>query len=255
MFRPLYKYRANDKYLIDLITKSELYFSSPIDFNDPFDSNLEILNAVGKEEIIEHYRKTVKPSDDFFSNILEKSLNDKSVFEIINSTLKKEFYKWVNEAAICSLSKTSHDLLMWGHYTNCHKGVCLGFDPSLLETSLGTIYDVKYTKPVPKINIYDNPTDAVIEFFCAKSNHWKYEKEVRIIQGKVGPYKFPKEALVKIVFGVKCDDKEKVKIMELVYNSGYQNVDFFQSFTDKKYFRLLGQKIRLIDNKIDNYKK
>ncbi|MBL0525135.1 DUF2971 domain-containing protein [Aeromonas dhakensis] len=40
----------------------------------------------------------------------------------------------INELGVVSFSETSRNLLMWAHYANEHKGMCIGFDPNVLNS-------------------------------------------------------------------------------------------------------------------------
>lgn len=244
-FKPIYKFRANDKWLFKLIKKSELYFSSPLNFNDPFDSNLKVVNLIDKEQIIENYQTSQKPTDSFFSNILNVALDNDYNRKTITSILNEQFYQFARTTSICSFSKSINNLLMWAHYADCHKGVCIGFDPMILKQTFGDIYDVDYCSKIPEINVLSEPSVAVKQFYCTKSQHWKYEKEARIMSYEFGACRFPKSALVRMIFGVKCTPENQKNIMELMKKFKYQNVEFFRTFIDTKQFRLLAQRIHL----------
>lgn len=99
---------------------------------------------------------------------------------------------------IVSLSGTMSSPSMWGHYADCHKGVCLVFDipVSLIESSTeGKCYNdsidraiapVEYEdrKPIPT-NIYNddkaNYQRILRDASLRKGKEWEFEHEVRII--------------------------------------------------------------------------
>ena len=57
MPRYLYKYRAIDKNTEKIITDNELYFNSPVNFNDPYDCNIPIDSTSSDENIRNWYSK------------------------------------------------------------------------------------------------------------------------------------------------------------------------------------------------------
>lgn len=70
--------------------------------------------------------------------------------------------------------------VMWSHYADRHKGICLGF-----EVSKAHFHEVKYAVERPSINVKDlvakgqlDPS-LVMTLLSTKFEHWKYEKEFR----------------------------------------------------------------------------
>ena len=78
-------------------------------------------------------------------------------------------------------SRGWHDPVLWSHYADRHRGICLGFDVArhLLST-------IKYIKtPIPPVPLKGhNPTPReATDFFGlllrVKSEGWRYEREIR----------------------------------------------------------------------------
>jgi hypothetical protein len=116
----LYKYRAANKFFFDILINNQLYFSTTSDFNDPFDGQLkpnefalELKNLGCKEDLSQFSRH---------SQYVEDS---------------------INRSAVLSLSTTSDNILMWSHYANSHKGVCLGFNNNLTNSFVDWDEDVQ----------------------------------------------------------------------------------------------------------------
>ncbi|MCW0504020.1 DUF2971 domain-containing protein [Aeromonas piscicola] len=100
----------------------------------------------------------------------------------------------IYELGVVSFSETSRNLLMWAHYANEHKGMCIGFDPSVLDSLEKYGYNCEsYAYYPEKIN-YDNlrvdihnlPDELFSEsiakkILTTKSDDWIYEKEHRCI--------------------------------------------------------------------------
>jgi hypothetical protein len=72
--------------------------------------------------------------------------------------------------------------LMWGHYGDKHKGMCLGFDVDDIH-----IKQVEYfpDRLSPKIDMNKKfgglTTEIVEKLMCIKFEGWKYENEVRVL--------------------------------------------------------------------------
>lgn len=81
---------------------------------------------------------------------------------------------------LCFSRKWSNPVL-WSHYADKHRGLCLGFDiPDQLAKN------VTYVRQRLKADIeHDNPSDDTnspgYKLVTTKYSHWKYENEVRLI--------------------------------------------------------------------------
>ena len=83
--------------------------------------------------------------------------------------------------AILCFSRNWDNLLLWSHYGDSHKGVCLGFD--IVDGAGGANYDMDvHYQP----NLLDIRTPADVKYELAnrllrtKHESWSYEQEVRM---------------------------------------------------------------------------
>jgi len=90
------------------------------------------------------------------------------------------------KAGVLSLTKRNDNVLMWGHYADECKGMCLGFnsDSAVFQDSgygeFKGLLDVKYSESKPNI---DGDVDrGFFESALSKSIDWSYEEEVRCIR-------------------------------------------------------------------------
>jgi hypothetical protein len=70
--------------------------------------------------------------------------------------------------------------LMWSHYADNHRGICLEFDTAnlLFSEALEVAYRSEYPRWVPH-----EMEQIAFEMFLMKAEDWKHEKEFRIIGG------------------------------------------------------------------------
>ena len=220
--RHLYKYRSlstkKDKedqktireYTSRILTHNEIYFAKPSEFNDPFDCGFHIscegdfqihksklwkLNlALSEEEINKLTRKELEP--DFIIK-REQELND---------TIRLE----TERRGVFSMSAKRDDLLMWSHYADCHRGICLEF-----ETTSGKLFgcdllEVHYQKPFPNISVYDNiDLEWMRKYTSTKWEDWHYEKEWRILYRETGIQPYPPEELSGVILGARISEKNE----------------------------------------------
>lgn len=86
------------------------------------------------------------------------------------------------DSGVICFSKTWKSNLMWAHYADKHRGLCLGFD--ILDTERLTKIDyLRRRKEFPKAYKDDLPSvaeDLVTTCLKVKSIEWKYEQEHRL---------------------------------------------------------------------------
>jgi Protein of unknown function (DUF2971) len=125
------------------------------------------------------------------------------------------------DIGIICLSRNWNNLLMWSHYADKHKGVCLGFDiPD------GSYLDVRYQPNLlQRHELTDNPEDFANRMLSAKHESWSYEQEVRVFVDLNDPpdedgrwwIEFnPELQLREVIIGVQCSDKDANEVCEVL---------------------------------------
>lgn len=202
----LYQYRSINgdsdfRYLSNLLKFGQMKFTNPSSFNDPFDCCPTLL--------LDDYNQDT-PHE--LGEIINKQYQD--ALSIIHG--------------IVCLSKSRNNMLMWSHYGDQHKGVCVAFDFNILNSqspkndlgnSLYHITKVDYSATRP-----DATTNAQ---FKQKASMWAYENEYRLISVKSkgcpawGPsiWNVPVEAIKEIIIGARVELETQNKIIELVHSS------------------------------------
>ena len=162
----LYKYYSN----LDLVdfTSPSLKLASAHTLNDPFERILakELLN----------YCEILMDKDDRSYRMFKKLLGEDATIEESYDTLLKQ-------CGVVSLSETQHNLLMWAHYANQHKGICIGYSSNVLEN----VTFPKFNK-LPLINI-----PCKVNYDSKKTFDYKYELSF------TSPSSFMKSVLTKVL--------------------------------------------------------
>lgn len=160
----------------------------------------------------------------------------------------KKAFNYIRATSFCTDShecKAVENTLMWAHYANCHKGICVQYELGEKDFSTNTTRDasitrlmrIKYVNPREKEDIIDfTNTETKLSIRTAlatKSIDWHYENEVRMIayapteQSRFVPYKLGTPNPIKaIYFGVKCPTQRKNAVRAIFENR--QEVDFYQ---------------------------
>jgi len=244
----LYKYRPINENTLDMVRNSELYFSSPFEFNDPFDCRPNFDMEGSLEDYVKLYKRIIKNKN---PQLTDKEIDDYTVknmnIEIIkNKEMMEGFIKesitlMMNTVRLFCLSEVNDDILMYSHYANNHKGVCLEFN--LNEKDAEQVHKVNYQSKLPSISFVNDFGMDVNEFvkvcLLTKSEHWSYEKEHRFLNflPKEKVVKFKKTFLTGIIFGCEVSEADKLKIKNLVSKYGYE-IKFYQARKKKKEYGL-----------------
>ena len=116
-------------------------------------------------------------------------LNDPFEFlgiDLSDKKFRKAFKAGRDHAAkttgIIYFSKDWKNPLMWAHYGDKHKGVCLGFDIADEHVQEVTYFPERVTADFDMDKKYGGLTeDIVMNLFSTKYIDWEYENEVRVI--------------------------------------------------------------------------
>jgi len=261
----LYKYRFfDDKGFYKTYLEGKLYFSSPRNFNDPFDTKAVSDYASGSDEeirefFIQNFMFIGKLGYDAAAYEFDKVVRERGFKEIkkivdINDATRSFIDA---DIGICSLSKLKDNNPMWAHYSDSHKGFCVeyhsyglvvllkGLQKIRLFNTPIIINEVQYKNNVPLINPYhDDSSLKVDQQFFTKTMDWAYEKEWRIINpdGVDAKLKLPSEIITGIYFGLKAT-KENIKEAIDISEKEIGDLKYYQAVENKKETKIEFQKI------------
>ena len=132
------------------------------------------------------------------------------------SALGNEVLKYlrreVGSKGILSLAKRWNCPLMWSHYGDEHRGLCIEYDlkdhvfDNLKPVNYKASRSIRVSQLIDwKVNRSRSAEESILStYFLAKAPNWKYEKEWREVDDKPGVK--PSSARVSAVyFGLRCD--------------------------------------------------
>ncbi len=234
-FDKLYKYRAidldkPDSRLADITENHQLWFSSPKNFNDPFDCQINFDYDITEEELIKFLEGEEHPDPQILAEELLQ--NKEKFFQFTDKVLKDS----INSKGICSFSKSWNSVLQWAYYANGHTGIVLGFDLIKDTSFFAELLDVEYKKEYPICNPIKEQDKFPQILAGTKSKQWQHEDEWRVIEEHEGAYSFRKEALTEIIFGVNTSETDIIAIKNLLDSNGYSHTKLFQiKLKEKEY--------------------
>lgn len=226
----LYKFRSVSdlaiEYVERILTKNELYFPRPSEFNDPFDC-LPVMSMDAPDKELLNYMEGLYKR--FSPNMLRCDRKAKAKSDLKNhlknhssteaqTNLDQNLKKITESVGILSLAQHPDHVLMWAHYADSHRGLCLRFKASSSTPFFGYAQKVTYQDERPKVNlIKDSPHEQVDKALLTKAGFWSYENEWRVIEHDKGPgvHCFPPKLLDGIIFGIRMPQQSRKQIVEL----------------------------------------
>lgn len=210
--RLLYKYRKWEPYGKRMLEENEFYFTSPRDLNDPFDCYIDPeFGRATRGEKLERLRQHLasKHPELDVSEIAKLALKQYRPGGVFPGQRDKK--KWLastferrdNFYGILSLSWTPIDVLMWTHYADQHKGICVGLSVDKIDTFINARvldgrrtffyrHPIEYVEERPIWNFLKDDTLEMLEkSFVTKSSAWSYEQEERVfitVDPKMEPF-------------------------------------------------------------------
>ncbi len=238
----------SDEVINGLFRDKLIRFSQPWALNDPVEVNPALKLTFGDESTT-------------FTHFILKGIRLPSYREHVYLNFIEARY---NRYGILSLSKELFSYDMWNRYANAHKGFIIDFSQQLDEKACfhssglfsGMVnyldkFEIEIDRPVG-VEGYATYDYLNEKLFLNKTNHWKAEREYRIIRplsehpefvqptdhksyrdDKVYLFPYDPNAITTIVFGAAMSPNKKRKIMELT--SGMK-IAYFQALIDRETF-------------------
>lgn len=265
---------------LKILKKKMIKFSSPIEFNDPYESQIYIKDYSIKDYRDKCYNTKTKINTLFYRlrdyNIVSNRnqfndifYNDFELNKIMDSEKAQLIQPWINNFPrligntfrIYCLTHDPENLLMWSHYADSHYGVVLGFE---FDRDINDkIFDIDYSPMKYQLGIeYCYGEKFSKEFMNSvllrKSDIWKYENEVRLIlpifnlskmSDDMYGLKIYKHNIKRIILGSKIDISQLKEIEELIQRQ-YSHINPEIALLKQHEFKMIIKDLR---QSLDNY--
>jgi hypothetical protein len=261
--KKLYKYKSFGVNSLKMLSESVVYYSNPKHFNDPLDCKPIIRVDVERKAVENLCYQMLKEANDeesaksVISNIhyLSTEYGDyrenREVEDYYIRMLANEILEKINSEmqaqGVLSLARHFNCPLMWSHYADYHKGICIEYD---ITKSVG--------KPPIPVN-YDRPRGICVSdlidwklsnsveaqekiegiYFYSKAPQWGYEEEWRYINKTQGVLQSPIE-LSGVYFGMRCDSSVVTSIVKL-FDGDERDIKFYEVYADDDSFELMSR--------------
>ncbi|ASG68327.1 hypothetical protein fh0823_13120 [Francisella halioticida] len=250
----VYKYLSEER--VDVLENNTIRFTQPVFLNDPFETQVHLkalasvdeLQKLSNENFDKLLSEEISKHNHIFTNVIRdyvtKNKFEEALFFFIQlPELKQTFKNKYNESlnnglGILSLSSKNDNLLMWAHYANSHQGFVMEFDDQheffnqklLGKDCLRSLREVIYSKERPSRLMSEyNEYRMILPLTDAAKN----------INDEIYLFKYPKEIVRSVYFGVNMNSENKKKNLNLIKNDEELNhIQLFQAFPSDKYYRV-----------------
>lgn len=182
--------RFNADQVTTLLRDNVIWCSSPATFNDPWDCkpyfNSDFVNdPVEIEKHVTSYADmTQRRMPDISEELIaqrQKAFRDNPKFlaECVEKITHGLWPVIAERYRVFCLGPDSGNLLMWSHYAENHKGICLEF--STQNAVMHCAQQVEYRQEFPVLALYSDSHDDSLIPLLTKSDVWSYESEYRLV--------------------------------------------------------------------------
>lgn len=268
--RKIYRYQGFSPRAIESLCHDGLYFANPAEFNDPLDCRptvesdsdkctlrailtelikrrvaAETLRALktarlkGKKTEAHAHRSGETAARQELTNIAYNATNpefevneEEAACWLLTSEIQRELLEQY-ERGVCCFSAVVDNPLLWSHYGDQHRGVCIGYGldrvprPILHKVVYGGSRTVK-TSLVARA-LLENDLDARNlldrDVLLRKAPSWRYEREWRLLGDRGTQDSCLK--LVDVTFGLRCPEALKHTLISAL-NPRAATVKFFE---------------------------
>jgi len=216
----LYHYeRFNPEYLATTLRNKIIHCSNPANLNDPWDCKPAFdPQSLEDPEVLERemaWRLPQHPAKHLWEAKMRADPKARAEFMVGAS---KSIEQMLAQRRIYCLTPKDDSTLMWSHYAENHRGICLEFDVAnmLFSNACEVVYREAYPKWIP-YDINDEPR-RVMELILTKAEEWCYEKEYRLVSVDAPPtssflhlhgdfFRLPNGALKSVIMGCEADHR------------------------------------------------
>lgn len=221
-----------------------MWFSTPADFNDPFDCKTRCIVYDRSEGDYAQYAENVMRRH--FPGASAEEVRRKATLAAADpgrgATLGKYLQADVDRLGIFSVSTVPDHPLLWSHYAYGHTGLCLEFKCDGLfpdQTVDESLCPIRYSKRFPLVSEAADPHEQVEAVLLTKAFDWQYEAEGRYLdwQRGTGYRRFAPDHLTRVIFGCRLTQADRHRVRAWVV-SGNTSPRFFEAVVREREYAL-----------------
>ena len=213
-------------------------FSPAYDLNDPFELKFNLKIDPKSEINKELYFKKYPDNNQKHFETWQNGISDNFIWyteqEMRNSL--------ANIYSLAGFSESNDNNLMWSHYTDNHKGICVEYSNGLFDylksnKNFLASKKIEYSEKPPSVDTIENSEHQVAKIFFNKQSDWNYEKEFRILfrcESQTEFIKIDPNFIKSVFIGSKCDNDISNKLIEICQSN---NTNIYHGITMGKTYK------------------
>lgn len=238
----IFKYTSINEWSIKSLRDRDIFMNAPCRFNDPYDfaPNMKMQN-LSYQELYECYEKLSngRPIRKIFHGPMQRDFLIHEITRRLRRGIRASIKHASENLGVSCFSESKDIILMWSHYADHHKGMCIEFDTK--EQPFPSLCKVEYEIEFPEVNpIFAIREDFNIymKFFITKYIEWNYEREWRLIVPEADSKQtYSAKAIKAIYFGSRAKESD-IKIICQIARTHNPEVKLYKSKMSNTKFEL-----------------
>ncbi len=215
------------KFSLQNLALRKLWASFPSNFNDPFEFRISRAATIA-------YINSISAK-----HVYRGRFSETETCEELCHKIESELQKF----GVTCFTENPTDILMWSHYADHHRGICLCFDLDD-EAFRAKLSPVIYSEDYPTPDLSSGwQSDGIANILITKSRHWAYEKEFRGLNtiGE-GLFEYPGR-LSSVIFGYRCGLLDRQTVMSILATE--IELEYFEAELSPQFYEINLKKIEL----------
>ena len=156
------------------------------------------------------YRTLNDPMEGLFSS--SKLLRESDDYRTIRDSIRDN----KSQIGMCSFSEVHDHELMWAHYADQFRGICIAYNFLKLREGLAddvTFARMFYNETVPTIRLSDEEPGELAKMVLSYKNHrWLYEREWRMFAWLGKSFYRRTNCVTRVYLGSRIEDDDRIRI-------------------------------------------
>lgn len=237
-----------------MLVDSKLYLTDPTSFNDPFEFKTQVvverdLMRVQLGKMFDYGTQNLNRTPLQRELVIQGAL--KRISDDPSGALKQALQ--TDRHGVHCFTPVAKNLLMWSHYADSHKGICLQFTPAKDVATFICAHSVDYCDDFPSLRIPTVPPEDMRAMIMRKGKVWEYEAERRIVLLGISDrlMSFAPEALTAVILGCRFPEASVPAIKQMLNEReqrGFPPVSVYRTAARKNSYQLITHKTELHDS-------
>jgi hypothetical protein len=200
----LYRYRSlsgeSFKHTQDMFLRARIFLSAVSAMNDPSEGNCELELPGGP---------------------LPPNASQAEIYGRGNQGwgLQLRHSQSLRSTRLASFSATRTNPLLWAHYADSHRGICVGFSTSATP-ELSAAVPIQYSASTPVWR--GDGKDLTATVFATKSLDWAYEEEWRVFSTGTPHLPLKPSSVAEIILGARITAEDESWVRDWIQLGGLQ---------------------------------